>query len=159
MHKTTTFLLVTLPTRLFSDVNVSQCNMATYARSGWIFNNQLTTNLPRNLPVKKLENQSCFDRIMVTSLCPLFLAHPVGRLNPSSSLHKYRHANETRNLCIRRRWIFAASKLGNDNHSSTRTEPSKSQISFITLSSLRSKVSIWSHPLSGNDCQQHIMPK
>ena len=53
MHKTTTFLLVTSPTRLFSDVNVSQCNMATYARSGWIFNNQLTTNLPRNLPVKK----------------------------------------------------------------------------------------------------------
>jgi len=33
---------------------------------------------------KKPENQSCFDRIMAMSLCPLFLAHPVGRLNPAA---------------------------------------------------------------------------
>jgi len=37
----------------FVDINVSQGSAATYARCGGIFNNSLTTNLPRNLPVKK----------------------------------------------------------------------------------------------------------
>jgi len=39
---------------LFSDVNVSQGSVATYARCGVIFNNQLAANLPGNLPVKKI---------------------------------------------------------------------------------------------------------
>jgi len=37
----------------FADINVSQGNVATYARCGGIFNMHLTANLPRNLPVKK----------------------------------------------------------------------------------------------------------
>jgi len=50
---------------------------ATYARCGGIFNMHLTANLKRNLPVKNLVNQLRFDRIMVMSLWPRFLAHPV----------------------------------------------------------------------------------
>jgi len=37
----------------------------------------LTANLPRNLPVKKIVNRLRFDRIMVMSPWPRFLAHPV----------------------------------------------------------------------------------
>ena len=38
----------------------------------------LTANLPRNLPVQVVFlNQLRFDRIMVMSLWPTFLAHPV----------------------------------------------------------------------------------
>ena len=40
-------------TRLFSDINVSQGSVATYARSGGIYNNQLAVNLQRNLLVKR----------------------------------------------------------------------------------------------------------
>jgi len=43
---------------------------------GGIFNNLFTTNLPKNLPVKN-ENWSSFDKIMVMSLWPHFLAHTV----------------------------------------------------------------------------------
>jgi len=45
---------VIIGNRLFSDFNVSQGSVATYARSGGIFNNQLTANLPKNIPVKKI---------------------------------------------------------------------------------------------------------
>ena len=38
----------------FTDINVSQGSVATYARRGGIFNIHLTTHLPRNLPVKKI---------------------------------------------------------------------------------------------------------
>jgi len=38
----------------FADINVSQGSVATYARSGGIFNIHLTANLLRNLPVKKI---------------------------------------------------------------------------------------------------------
>ena len=55
----------------FADINISQGSIATYARFGVIFNTHLTTNLPRNLPVKKL-NLLRFDRIMATSLWPTF---------------------------------------------------------------------------------------
>ena len=57
----------------FVDINVSQGT----ARCGRIFNMHLTATLPGNLPVKKTVNRLRFDRIMVTSLWPRFLAHPV----------------------------------------------------------------------------------
>ena len=38
----------------FADINVSQGNVATYARCGVIFNKHLTTNLPRSRSVKKI---------------------------------------------------------------------------------------------------------
>ena len=40
--------------RLFIEINISQSSVATYAKNGRIFNNQLAANLPRNLPVKTL---------------------------------------------------------------------------------------------------------
>ena len=46
--------------------------VATYARCGGMFNIHLTTNLPRNLPVKKCVNRLRFDRFMVMSLWPRF---------------------------------------------------------------------------------------
>jgi len=56
----------------YADINVSQGSVATYVRSGGIFNMHLTANLPRNLPVKKI----CISvKIMVMSLWPHFLAH------------------------------------------------------------------------------------
>jgi len=39
----------------FADINVSQGSVATYARCGEIVNIHLTTNLLRNLPVKKIK--------------------------------------------------------------------------------------------------------
>ena len=36
----------------FANINVSQGSVATYARCGGIFDIQLTTNLPSNLPLK-----------------------------------------------------------------------------------------------------------
>jgi len=56
----------------FADVNVAQGNVATYARSGGIFNMDLTANLPRNLAIKKFVNRLRFDRIMVMTLWPRF---------------------------------------------------------------------------------------
>ena len=49
--------IATLPCNLslmacFTDINVSQGSVATYARCGEIFNIHLTTNLSSNLPVK-----------------------------------------------------------------------------------------------------------
>jgi len=38
----------------FANINVSQGSVATYATCGDIFDIQLTANLPRNLPVKKI---------------------------------------------------------------------------------------------------------
>ena len=62
----------------FADINVSQGSVATCARCGGIFGIHLTTNLPRNLQVKKnFLNRLRIDRIMVMSLWPRFLAHPV----------------------------------------------------------------------------------
>ena len=42
----------------FADVNVSQGSVATYARCGGSFIIHLSTNLPRNFPVKFLEISS-----------------------------------------------------------------------------------------------------
>jgi len=61
----------------FAGINVSQGSVATYARYGGIIDIHLTANLQRNLPVKKLLNMLRFDGIMVMSLWPRFLAHPV----------------------------------------------------------------------------------
>jgi len=74
--------VATLPCNLslmacFADINVSQGSAATYARCGGIFNVHITTNLRRKLSVKIFFNRSRFDRIMVMSLWPHFLAHHV----------------------------------------------------------------------------------
>ena len=55
----------------FSDINVSH---ARYTGSS---NIHLSTNLPRNFPVKDFLNQFRFDIIMVMSVWPTFLANPV----------------------------------------------------------------------------------
>ena len=62
----------------FADINVSQASATTYARCWGIFSVRLTANLPRDLQVKTILNWLRFDRIMVMSLWPRFLAHPVG---------------------------------------------------------------------------------
>jgi len=54
-----------------------QGSVATHARCGGMFNIRATANLPRNLPVKKFVNPLRTDRLMVMSLWPCFLAHPV----------------------------------------------------------------------------------
>jgi len=46
----------------FADINVSQGSVATYARCGGFVNMHLTANLPRNLPLKKIENRLTFDK-------------------------------------------------------------------------------------------------
>jgi len=78
----------------FADINVSQGSVATCARCSGIFNMHLTANLPRNLPVKnQFLNQLGIDRIMVMSLWPRFLAHPVrvsDRCQPLSEFHGLR---------------------------------------------------------------------
>jgi len=51
-------------------------SVATYARCGGILNIHLTANLPGNLPVNFF-NRLIFDRSMVMSLWPRFLAHRV----------------------------------------------------------------------------------
>jgi len=61
----------------FADINVSQSSVAAYATCDGIFNMHLPANLPGNLPVKNLVNRLRFDRIMVMSPWPRFLAHPV----------------------------------------------------------------------------------
>ena len=63
----------------FADINVSQGSVATYAGCGAIFDNHLTANLPRNLPVKFKKNRLRIDRILVTSLyvVPFLAVHPV----------------------------------------------------------------------------------
>jgi len=76
--------VATLPCNLslmacFADVNISQGSLATYARCGGIFNIRLTTNFPRSLPVKIFfPNRLRFDRMVVVSLWPHFLVHPLG---------------------------------------------------------------------------------
>jgi len=73
--------IATLPCSLsfmacFTDINVSQGSVATYARYGGIFNIHLTTNLPCNLLVKFFLNQFRFDRIVTMSVWPHFFGSP-----------------------------------------------------------------------------------
>jgi len=70
----------------FAGINVSQGSVATYARCGGIINIHLTANLLQNLPVKKILNRLRFDRIMVISLWPRFLDHPVQKVFYKSDL-------------------------------------------------------------------------
>jgi len=74
----------TIPSNLslrayFADINVSQGSVARYARCGGIFDIRLTANLTGNLPVIFFLNWLRFDGIMVMSLWPRFLTHPVRR--------------------------------------------------------------------------------
>jgi len=63
---------------LLSDTNVTQGSVATYARSGGIFNNQLTAKITKESSSEKnFVNRLRFDRIMATSLWPHFLGHSV----------------------------------------------------------------------------------
>jgi len=71
----------------FADINVSQGSVATCARCGGMFNIHLTANLLTNLAVKKFVNRLRFDRIMVMSLWPRFLAHPVRPSTDGSAVH------------------------------------------------------------------------
>ena len=69
--------VATLPCNLsiiacFLTLMFSQGSVAIYVRSGWIFNNQFTANLPRNLTAINFVDQLRFDRIMSTSLWPHF---------------------------------------------------------------------------------------
>jgi len=78
----------------FADNNVSQSGVATHARCGGIDNIRLTANLPRNLVFKNVLNRLRFDGIMVMSLWPSFLAHPVYiyillRTSPTALLTDY----------------------------------------------------------------------
>jgi len=62
----------------FADIHVSHGSVATHARCGGIFNIHLIVDLLGNLPVRIFFlNRLRFDRIMVMSLWPRFLAHPV----------------------------------------------------------------------------------
>ena len=75
--------VATLPCNLsflacFVDVNVSQGSVATYARCGGIFNMHFGCKFTKEASSeKKFLNRLRFDRIMVMSLWPRFLAHPV----------------------------------------------------------------------------------
>jgi len=60
----------------FLTLMFSQGSVAIYVRSGWIFNNQFTANLPRNLTAINFVNRLRFDRIMSTSLWPHFFGLP-----------------------------------------------------------------------------------
>jgi len=74
--------VATLPCNLslmacFADINVSQATVATYASCSGTFDIHLTTNLPRNVPVKN-QNRLRFERIIVMSLWPRFFGPPCG---------------------------------------------------------------------------------
>ena len=53
--------------RLFSDINVLQGSVTTYARCGGIFDSHVAAHLRSNLPVKKSENWLRFNRIITMS--------------------------------------------------------------------------------------------
>jgi len=61
----------------FADSNVLRGSVARYAKCGEGFNISLTANLSRNLPVKNFLYRLRTDRIMILSLWPRFMAHPV----------------------------------------------------------------------------------
>ena len=61
----------------FAVINVSQSNVATYARCGGIFDIYLTANLPGNCRVKTFGKSVNIDRIIVMSLWPRFFGPAV----------------------------------------------------------------------------------
>ena len=67
----------------FADISVLQSSVAAYARWGWSFNIHLTTKFDQNFSSENF-NRFRFDRIMVMSLWPTFLAHPVHCVSKTS---------------------------------------------------------------------------
>ena len=62
----------------FADINVSQGSVATQARCGGTFNIHLTAKFTKEpCSEKNCVNRLRFDRVIVMSLWPRFLAHPV----------------------------------------------------------------------------------
>ena len=61
----------------FTDINVSQGSVSTYARWSGIFNIHLTANLQKIFQCKNFVNRFRFGTIMFMSLWPRFLTHPV----------------------------------------------------------------------------------
>ena len=60
-----------------ADINVSQGSVATHARCDRIFNDHLTANLPRNLPMKTIfKSVKIWQNYGHESMAPFF-AHPV----------------------------------------------------------------------------------
>ena len=70
--------VATLPCNLslmacFADINVSQGSVAYISNVWWDFNNRLTANLPRNLPVKKfLKSVTVWQNYGDESVAPFF---------------------------------------------------------------------------------------
>jgi len=81
----------------FADINVSQGSVATYARCGGIFIIHLTTNLPKNFPVK-IFNRFSPDTIVAMSLWPTFLVHPVEAVREFDGKPVYTHAQRDRQV-------------------------------------------------------------
>jgi len=50
---------------LFSDINASQGNVATFVRRGGIFNANFTANLLASQPVKELRNRPTSDEVII----------------------------------------------------------------------------------------------
>jgi len=71
-NKKCTNIYLTRNLLLEATYRVGQKHETTYARCGGIFNNNFTANLPRNLPVKKIEDRLRFDRITAMSLWSYF---------------------------------------------------------------------------------------
>ena len=65
---------------MFSNINLPQGSVATYARISGILNNQFTANVPGNLPLKKIANRLRFGRIMAMRCGLTFLSHRVRKL-------------------------------------------------------------------------------
>ena len=108
--------VATLPCNLslmaFADINFSQGSVATYARCCGMFIIHLTANFLRNLSVrKKFVNRLRFDRIMVMSLWPRFLALPVDiTVEKISSIFSL----------IRMRWLLLARECGQSKLSTNK---------------------------------------
>jgi len=84
----------------FANINVSQGSVATYERCDGNFNNHLTTNLPRNLPVKFFLNRLRCDRIIVMHLWPHLLAHSVGSRKFVASAFDCLTVKKLESICI-----------------------------------------------------------
>jgi len=66
-----------------------------------MFNIHLAADLLRNLPVKKSVNRLRFDRTMVMSPRPRFLAHPVSAMQPDRETTRHHRSEPTRAFTFR----------------------------------------------------------
>ena len=55
---------------------ISQGSVATQLRCDGMFSNHFITNFPQNVPVKKIDNRSIFDKDMDKTLWLTFLGPP-----------------------------------------------------------------------------------